>query len=141
MPKATNTKLLMATDQQSRLSGVELPSTGRAFLSFCVRHGPGWQALIHDLSVYTHVGSLHGGAWLNNSAAVLQAAIEGHGIALARSVMAHDDVSSGRLIHLFPEIILASELAYYVVYRNECVAFPKVASFRNWLMQEATRFT
>jgi LysR family glycine cleavage system transcriptional activator len=29
---------------------------------------------------------------INNSAAILQAAVEGHGIALARTVMARDDL-------------------------------------------------
>jgi DNA-binding transcriptional LysR family regulator len=34
--------------------------------------------------------------------AVLQGAIDGHGVALARSVMARDDVAAGRLVRLFP---------------------------------------
>jgi len=76
---------------------------------------------------------------INNSAAVLQAAIEGHGIALARSVMARDDVASGRLARLFPEISFSSPLAYYVVYREECENQPKVAAFRQWLLAEVER--
>lgn len=115
------------------------------------------KALIHDLSVDTHIGFASWSDWLlragatevesgrgmqvNNSAAVLQAAIDGHGIALARSVMAHDDVAAGRLVRLFPEIELASELAYYIVYRAECVSLPKLQAFREWLMQEASGFS
>ena len=38
------------------------------------------------------------GLRINNSAAVLQAAIDGQGVALARSVMAHDDLAAGRLV-------------------------------------------
>ncbi|WP_264767297.1 LysR substrate-binding domain-containing protein, partial [Klebsiella pneumoniae] len=41
---------------------------------------------------------------INNSAAVLQAAIDGHGIALARSIMVDDDIKSGRLIRLCPDV-------------------------------------
>lgn len=109
--------------------------------------------LIHDLSMDGHAGFPTWGAWLqkagvtdiattrglriNNSAAVLQAAIEGHGVALARSVMAHDDVAAGRLVRLFPEIAFASELAYYVVYRAECSSLPRLAAFREWLLAEA----
>ncbi|OWT65843.1 transcriptional regulator GcvA [Candidimonas nitroreducens] len=116
-------------------------------------HDLAGKALIHDLSVDTHIGFASWADWLaragapevdtsrgmrvNNSAAVLQAAIDGHGIALARSVMACDDVAAGRLIRLFPKMKLASELAYYIVYREESAALPKLLAFRKWLMQES----
>jgi len=74
---------------------------------------------------------------INNSAAVLQAAIEGHGIALARSVMARDDLAAGRLVRLFPGIACTSALAYYVVYRAECSSLPRLVAFRDWLLKEA----
>ena len=77
------------------------------------------------------------GLRINNSASVLQAAIDGQGVALARSVMAHDDLAAGRLVRLFPQVRLDSALAYYVVYRPECIAQPKVAAFRDWLLREA----
>lgn len=111
------------------------------------------QVLIHDQSVDTSTGFASWQAWLrhagvqgmptdrglriNNSAAVLQAAVDGQGVALARSVMAHDDLAAGRLVRLFPQVRLDSALAYYVVYRPECIAQPKVAAFRDWLLREA----
>lgn len=112
------------------------------------------ETLIHDLSVDSQAGFITWGQWLakagagdvapskrglhiNNSAAVLQAAVEGQGVALARSIMAHDDVASGRLVRLFPDIALPSSLAYYVVYRPECAALPKLLAFRDWLFDEA----
>jgi LysR family transcriptional regulator, glycine cleavage system transcriptional activator len=70
--------------------------------------------------------------------AVLQAAIDGHGVALARSVMARDDLVAGRLVRLFPETTFASALAYYVVYRPECGMLPKLVAFRAWLVGEAS---
>jgi LysR family glycine cleavage system transcriptional activator len=110
------------------------------------------KALIHDLSVDAHVGFASWGDWLqragatkvdatrglqiNNSAAVLQAAIDGHGVALARSVMANDDLAAGRLVRLFPRTKHASELAYYVVYRAECASLPRLVAFREWLVSE-----
>lgn len=109
--------------------------------------------LIHDLSMDGHAGFPTWDQWLqevgvtgvatsrgmkiNNSAAVLQAAIEGRGVALARSVMAHDDLAAGRLVRLFPEIRFVSELAYYVVYRPECASLPRLIAFRDWLRHEA----
>ncbi|WP_454691674.1 transcriptional regulator GcvA [Achromobacter aloeverae] len=112
--------------------------------------------LIHDLSMAGHAGfptwetwtekagvahtaALRRGMRINNSAAVLQAAAEGHGIALARSVMARDDLASGRLVRLFPGIGLALDVAYYVVYRPECAGLPRLAAFREWLFAEAAR--
>ncbi|MDZ5460735.1 transcriptional regulator GcvA [Azohydromonas lata] len=113
----------------------------------------GRETLIHDLSMDGHAGFPSWDAWLqkagvtdvattrgmkiNNSAAVLQAAIDGHGVALARSVMAHDDLATGRLVRLFPEISFVSPLAYFVVYRAECSNLPKLVPFRNWLLKEA----
>lgn len=108
--------------------------------------------LIHDLSMDSHSGFPSWQAWLakagvkqqvqtrsmqiNNSAAVLQAAIDGHGVALARSVMARDDLSSGRLFRLYPAINVASSLAYFLVYRPECASLPRLQAFRNWLNKE-----
>ncbi|KAB2688473.1 transcriptional regulator GcvA [Brucella tritici] len=110
--------------------------------------------LIHDLSVDPSTGFMTWDMWLrsaganvttqrgmriNNSAAVLQAAIDGQGIALARSIMARDDVAAGRLVRLFPDICVQAALAYYVVYRPECSSLSKSEAFRGWLFDEATR--
>lgn len=111
------------------------------------------ETLIHDQSIDERAGFPSWDAWMqhagmagsssnralkiNNSAAVLQAAIDGHGIALARSVMARDDLAAGRLVRLFPDITLDSPLAYYVVYRKESAALPKLVRFRDWLLTEA----
>lgn len=111
------------------------------------------QTLIHDQSMEGSAGFTTWETWLcmaaakdvstrrgmkiNNSAAVLQAAIDGQGIALARSVMARDDLAAGRLIRLFPDIQFVSPLAYYVVYRSECASLPRLKAFRDWLFEEA----
>ncbi|KAB2688479.1 transcriptional regulator GcvA [Brucella tritici] len=110
--------------------------------------------LIHDLSVDPSTGFMTWDMWLrnagsevatqrgmriNNSAAVLQAAIDGQGIALARSIMARDDVAAGRLLRLFPDVSVNSALAYYVVYRAECSSLSKSEAFRRWLFDEAAQ--
>ncbi len=112
-------------------------------------------SLIHDLSVDAHSGFATWDAWLekagmgdvktkrglriNNSAGVLQAAIDGLGVALARSIMARDDLAAGRLVRLFPDVEFSSVLAYYIVYRPERAALPKLVAFRDWLVNEASR--
>lgn len=112
------------------------------------------ETLIHDLSLDGNAGLPTWATWLrqagvehdvvrsralkiNNSAAVLQAAIDGQGVALARSVMAHDDLAAGRLVRLLPSIRLASMLSYYVVYRADCGGLPRIDAFRRWLLREA----
>ncbi|AZR85408.1 LysR family transcriptional regulator [Bordetella pertussis] len=109
--------------------------------------------LIHDLSMDGHAGFPTWDMWfraadiagvatsrglkINNSAAVLQAAIDGRGVALARSVMAGDDLAAGRLVRLFPDIHFDSELAYYIVYRPDSASLPRLTAFRDWLHEEA----
>ncbi|WP_109478675.1 transcriptional regulator GcvA [Paraburkholderia sp. C35] len=110
--------------------------------------------LIDDLSVDRQAGFITWDTWfeqagakprktranlkINNSAAVLQAAIDGHGVALARSVLARDDLAAGRLVRLFPKLTTPSQLAYYIVYRSECADLPRLVAFRDWLREEAT---
>ena len=95
---------------------------------------PGWEAWFKRFDV---TPSAIKGIRINNSSAVLQAAIDGRGIALARSVMAKDDIKTGRLIRLFPEYTMPSELAYYVVYREASADSDKIMAFKNWLHSEA----
>lgn len=113
------------------------------------------QPLLHDLSVESHIGFTTWSDWLhragaeevdasrgmqvNNSAAVLQAAVEGRGIALARSVMARDDVTSGRLVRLFPSVSVASALSYYIVYPPANGTLPRLLAFKAWLLAESIR--
>ncbi|QXH54215.1 hypothetical protein KSS94_14810 [Pseudomonas fakonensis] len=53
--------------------------------------------------------------------------------------MVRDDLAAGRLIHPFADKGLDCPLtqAYYVVYRPECAALPKVKALRQWLHDEA----
>ncbi|XQS19228.1 transcriptional regulator GcvA [Citrobacter telavivensis] len=113
------------------------------------------QILIHDLSMENNQDFVTWEDWLrrfneheiarrpglriNNSASVLQAAAEGQGIALARSIMVKDDLKSGRLVRLCPEVSLPSPLAYYLVYRPECENLPKISLFREWVIEEAKK--
>ncbi|MCT8891701.1 transcriptional regulator GcvA [Klebsiella quasipneumoniae] len=113
------------------------------------------QTLIHDLSMEGHKDFVTWEDWLqrfneheiarrpglriNNSAAVLQAASEGQGIALARSIMVREDLKSGRLVRLCPDVALPSPLSYYLVYRPGCENLPKIAFFREWMLDEASK--
>ena len=110
------------------------------------------KTLIHDLSVSNQEDFLNWKKWLNkvnvsninimrgmrinNSATVIQAAIDGFGIALARSVMVNDDLKSGRLVRLFPHIHFKSSMSYYIVYREENKDSTQKLAFKDWLISE-----
>lgn len=99
---------------------------------------PSWRTWL-DTFGFTRLKSEHG-LRINNSAAVLQAAIDGQGLALARSVMVQDDLKAGRLIRPFAQQGLECSLthAYYVVHRPECSERAKVKAFLDWMLVEAS---
>src|SRR5262249_16370858 len=66
----------------------------------------------------------------------LDAAIAGHGVALAYSSIAAADLTSGRLVRLF-SLALPDLFAYYIVTAPGALERPKVRAFRDWLRQEA----
>jgi LysR family glycine cleavage system transcriptional activator len=70
----------------------------------------------------------------------VQAAVEGHGVALVSNVLTADDVAAGRLVRPF-DLSLADPLdfSYYVVCPEVVVDRPKVAAFRAWVIAEAQR--
>jgi LysR family glycine cleavage system transcriptional activator len=67
---------------------------------------------------------------------VLEAAIEGQGVALGRSNLVAADLAAGRLVRPFA-LALPFNLAHWLVYRPGALARPKVKSFRDWIMAEA----
>jgi len=68
----------------------------------------------------------------------IQAAIEGHGVALASGPVVEADLAAGRLVRPFaPSPWEASEFAYHLVYPEELSANPKLQAFRDWAMAEA----
>lgn len=75
-----------------------------------------------------------------DSALLLQAAMGGQGVALARRVLVADDLAAGRLVRLF-DVALPGEYAYYVVMAPDSRTRTKVRLFRDWLFAEAAAET
>ena len=65
-------------------------------------------------------------------------AIEGQGVALARSQLVTEDLRAGRLIRPF-EVETPAPLAYYFVCREESLRSNKVSVFRDWVLDEVRR--
>jgi LysR family glycine cleavage system transcriptional activator len=77
------------------------------------------------------------GPVFTDSAMVVQAAAEGQGIALARSVLAAGDLAAGRLVRPF-EVSVPHDLAYYLVSPEATAEQPRIRAFRAWLLAEAS---
>lgn len=73
-----------------------------------------------------------------DSGMLIEAAVAGQGVALARSALAADDLASGRLVRPFA-FNLPAEFAYYIVCPEANADQPKVVAFREWLLQESGR--
>jgi LysR family glycine cleavage system transcriptional activator len=76
------------------------------------------------------------GVQFSHSGLTADAAIAGQGVALGRSLLVADDLTSGRLVRPF-DLALTSSYAYFVVYPPASADLPKIQSFRDWLLVEA----
>jgi len=79
--------------------------------------------------------ALHGPV-LNRASMVIDAAIDGQGVALARTTLAASDLINGRLVRPF-ETALRLPKSYWIICPKAAVALPKIALFRTWLLREA----
>ena len=75
------------------------------------------------------------GPVLNRASMVIDAAIDGQGIPLARTTLAAWDLLNGRLVRPFAEALRLSK-TYWIVCPKAVSNVPKVATFRNWILAE-----
>ena len=69
---------------------------------------------------------------------MVQAAIEGQGVALAMTVLVGGDLAAGRLVMPFDlSVCDPLNFAFYVVSPTRTAEVPKVAAFRTWVLSEA----
>ena len=78
------------------------------------------------------------GPVMNRASMVIDAAINGQGIALARTTLAAWDLLNGRLVRPFPEALRLSK-SYWIICPTATAALPKIATFRDWLLAEAAQ--
>ncbi len=78
------------------------------------------------------------GPIFTDSSMLIQAAMAAQGVALARGVLAADELAAGRLVRPFT-LSLPTEYAYYLVCPINTAEQPKIAAFRDWLLREARR--
>jgi LysR family transcriptional regulator, glycine cleavage system transcriptional activator len=76
------------------------------------------------------------GPVLNRASMVIDAAINGQGIALARTTLAAWDLINGRLVRPFSGTLPLAK-TYWIVCPKATSNLPKIVTFRNWLLAEA----
>jgi LysR family glycine cleavage system transcriptional activator len=81
----------------------------------------------------THM--LHGPV-LNQASMAIDAAVDGQGVALARTALAMNDLLAGRLVRPFA-VTLPAAFAYWIVCPKATAKLPKITLFRDWLVAEA----
>lgn len=69
---------------------------------------------------------------------LMQAAVEGQGVVLARSSLVGNDLVNGVLVRVF-DIAVPSPYRYFLVYPPRLAESAKLASFREWLRAEIDR--
>ena len=67
---------------------------------------------------------------------LIDAAIDGQGIALARTALAAWDIIHGRLVRPV-DVSLAMANTYWIVCPKATARTPKIVAFRQWLLAEA----
>jgi LysR family glycine cleavage system transcriptional activator len=77
------------------------------------------------------------GPSFSDAALVLQAAMDGHGVAMGRAFLAANDVAAGRLVQPFAQV-LTNDFSYWLVCPKSTAAKPRITAFRSWLLAEAT---
>ena len=80
------------------------------------------------------------GPVLNRASMAIDAAVDGQGVALARTTLAAWDLINGRLVSPFA-ITLRLAKMYWIVCPEATSALPKITKFRNWLLAEAAEDT
>jgi LysR family transcriptional regulator, glycine cleavage system transcriptional activator len=76
------------------------------------------------------------GPVLNRASMVIDAAVDGQGVALARTTLAAWDLINGRLVRPFAMTLPLSK-AYWIVCPKATALLPKITKFRDWLLCEA----
>ena len=89
-----------------------------------------------DFAGVTDASSARGPV-LSQASMAIDAAVDGQGVALARTALAAWDLIGGRLVRPFA-MAMPLRYAYWIVCPKATAKLPKIAAFSDWLLAEAT---
>jgi LysR family glycine cleavage system transcriptional activator len=78
------------------------------------------------------------GPRFNQSSLVIEAAVGGRGVALAKGALAQADIDAGRLVAPLQASTTTLDYAYYLVYPKAKGRLKQVRNFANWVTAEAS---
>jgi LysR family glycine cleavage system transcriptional activator len=93
-----------------------------------------WTAWL-DAAGIADAAALHGPV-LNRASMLIDAAVDGHGIALARTTLAAWDLIHKRLVRPLAGALPLAK-SYWIVCPRAAADLPKLAAFRGWLLAQA----
>ena len=80
------------------------------------------------------------GLHLSQTALALQAALDGHGVALGDSTLVADDLAARRLVRPFSIALKGpAQFAYHLVHAPQRSEEPLIKAFRRWVLDEVAR--
>jgi len=94
-----------------------------------------WSAWLQAAGVAS-AQAIHGPI-LNRASMLIDAAVDGHGVALARTALAAWDLINKRLVRPFP-VALPLSKSYWIVSPRATAGLPKLTAFRDWLLTQAS---
>jgi LysR family transcriptional regulator, glycine cleavage system transcriptional activator len=86
----------------------------------------------------TAIDDIDHGPIFSQASMAIDAAVDGQGIALARTALAAWDLRAGRLVRPFG-LGLKVPYAYWIVCPKSTADLPKISTFRDWLLAEASQ--
>lgn len=99
-----------------------------------VDYWPDWTMWLHSAGIGEI--EVRRGLHFSHTSLALQAAMDGHGVALGSRVLAGNDLKAGRLVRPFAYGSRMS-FAYYMVCPEALADEPRIAAFRDWVIEEA----
>jgi LysR family transcriptional regulator, glycine cleavage system transcriptional activator len=117
-------------------AGGRLPRTLAGLARAPLLHSPTqpWDEWFHALGATPP--ARHRGPSFSEAELLLRAALDGLGVALARSVLARPDLEAGRLVRPVPHSVPAA-FAYYLVRPEDVPMSPPLQAFHDWLLSQA----
>jgi LysR family transcriptional regulator, glycine cleavage system transcriptional activator len=115
-------------------NGLRKPDDLGRFTLLHVNDRQGWSQWLSFAGV-TGVDAARGPI-LNQISMAIDAAVDGQGLALARSALAAWDLLGGRLVRPF-ELAMPAPYGYWIVCPQATAKLPKIVAFSEWLLAEA----
>jgi LysR family transcriptional regulator, glycine cleavage system transcriptional activator len=118
------------------VSGRNRITTASDLLKFSLLRLDDWKTWNRWFAAASVVDPVAHGPVLNRASMLIDAAVDGQGIALARTALAAWDLINGRLVRPIDVSLNLSNM-YWIVCPKATSSVPKIATFRKWLLAEA----